>query len=194
MGQNLKIVTLRVYKGKAARDFDDPSKVISENQTVKLTYGNQEWNIFLKHAQANYTRMNIELVQEEFITFKDTGRKDARGLDIKTRATEYKTIDAPENITSEVIASMSVKVAELTPEQKQIAAQQKQIDTLIAQLSAAPDSPPIDSDSEDDDTPNTNEELEVARKRYHELFDEKPHHMMQLKKLNKLIKEKETNS
>jgi len=42
-----------------------------------------------------------------------------------------------------------------------------------------------------DTTPDINEELEAAKDRYEELFGERPHHMAQLKGINKKIAEKE---
>lgn len=41
-----------------------------------------------------------------------------------------------------------------------------------------------------DKTPNVNEELEATRDRYLEVIGKKPHHMMQVKKMNELIEAK----
>lgn len=130
-GQNL-IVTLRVYKGKLTRDYDT-HEVNSENQTVKIAYGILEWNIFLENARSTFTRMNVESVKEEVISYTDTDRKDKRGDVIRRRHTKYVNIDIPENIKQEVDKVMKDEIIELTPDQRRIADLEAKLDMLTTQ-------------------------------------------------------------
>jgi hypothetical protein len=118
--QKGKIVTLRVYRGELKRDFDDPTKVTSENQTIKLLHGILEWQIFLKTIRATYSRVAIEAVNEETITITDTGIKNLKGHPVIKRTTRYDKIDTPKEITAEIKKAMEGEAKELTPEQKEL--------------------------------------------------------------------------
>ncbi len=182
MGQNL-IVTLEIFRGKPARDFDDPSKVISDHQTLKLPYGGLEWSIFMKNAKASFTRMSIKSVKEETLTHTKTDKTNKKGDQIVKRTSEYKAIDIPENIKLEVEAAMKDQGAILTPEQKRIADLEAKLDILTngkTEASVADASTP-------DTTPDVNEELKAAFDEYEKLFGKPAHFRSGLKGLNEKI-------
>lgn len=190
MGQNL-IVTLRVYRG--AINYDAKGKIKSENQTLNLTYGVLEWINFMDSARIFYSRMEIEKVREEIITWTDTEYRDKGGNIIKKKNIEYKVVDAHEEMKKDVKTALDAPVKYLTPDQKRIADLEARIDAISTQgrgkTHKVKDIKPVVAAPPVDKTPNTNEELETARKRVHELTGKKPHHMTQLKKLNQIIKE-----
>jgi len=179
MGQNL-IVTLRAYKGELKRDFDNPEKVTSENQKVKLVYKSPAWVNYLDKARLNHSRIDIESVKEEHVDYKDTGRKDSRGFSIVNTLFSYKDSEATEEMKSEVSKCMQRKAKESTPDQETIQSLKEEMRELKESIKKG----------NADSTPDVNEELEAARERYLEVFGKKPNHLMKLSSINAKIKEK----
>lgn len=179
------IVTLRCFIGKVT--YNEKGEISSKNAPVKLRYGKLEWVNFMKSAKNQYSKLVVEGAKEETISFKDG--KDFSEKPIKIRQSDYKKVDIPESIVAEVEEAMGKIVEELTDDQKRIATLEAQIAALSGGGKATKEGkePKAKKEGEGfDNTAKINEELEAARKKYHEVLGKKPNHM---KKLATLISE-----
>jgi hypothetical protein len=170
-GKNL-LVTLRVHKGKVS--YDKNGKLQSDNQVVVLIHGSGAWTNYLAHARLNHTGMEVEKVVEETMKSIDTGRTNAQGFKITRPEFTENPIDTPKEITAEVLKAISPPVAELSPEQKELA----ELRAIVEDLKEGKD-----------ETPNVNEELEAARKELEGLTGKKPSHLFKLESLQTKIAE-----
>lgn len=178
-------VKIRVFKGK--KSYDENHKLLSANQLVTLTpFNGFDWINFMKHAM-NLGHTSAEVVQVQKIVYtsvEDKIRKDAPNKIVTT----YEDVETPQEITDAVHAAFNPVVkTNLTPEQVELADLKAEMAEMKASMSGGKKA----ESPKKDNTPNVNEELEVARARYTELYGKKPHHMTQLPKLNELIAAKE---
>jgi len=173
------IITLRVYRGKL--NYDASGNVTSENQTVKLRHDIQEWYNFLKCLRINgYHKVGVVRAVQM------TSEGDKEITDFSKYSAEVKEAFTP-----------TLNIAK-TPEQIQIEKQGKEIAELKALITGGKPKviEPITEDNKDVfSTPAPTAarpeagELEVARKRLHELSGEKPHHAKKLASILVAIKE-----
>lgn len=163
------IVTLRVFKGKPS--YDENGKLISENQTMKLTYGLLEWTNFLK------TVRNIGTTK--VVIVKCTDGNDP----------SYPEIAIPQVIQSDIDDCFKVPEASLTADQKKI----KELEAKINAIAEAKQ--PVkeyvkEQPKEEVVISEDASDIEQLREKYEELYGEKPHPRMGIKKLNQKIAEK----
>lgn len=183
----MKIVTLRIVKGKTP-SYDANGKMLNENQTVKLEYGTLSWKNYMKNLIRNgFCKVTVEAVNEVQYTDKKNEIRDDKGH-LKLKSVDTKAIDAEvQEVMKPAGKKMTIKeeLAELkTLMLKTQAGNVKPLGEDGLAIDSGTVTAPVDN------TPNVNEELEATRDRYLEVIGKKPHHMMQIKKMNELIEAK----
>ncbi len=157
------ILTLRIYSGK--RLYDATGKLISKNQTMKLSYGRLEWTVFLKGAAMFYTEVEIESATKEVI--KDDVKK-------------YNDTKIPADAIAELRKVMG-KEDQAKPAKKVAKKEEAKVEEKADEKKENPTNNEIGYDPED---------LEAVREKYLEVFGEKPHHAKKAASLNKEIADK----
>ena len=163
------IVTLRIFKGREA--YDSSGKLISENQTMKLTYGILEWKNFLK------TVINMGLTKVEIVKCTDGDNG-------------YKEIEIPKEIQADIDNCFKIPESLLTPEQKKIKELEEKIEALAGTVHPKGERPKKEKVIEEVIVSEDNSDIEQLRIKYEELWGEKPHQRMGIKKMNQKIAEK----
>ena len=128
---------------------------VTPHGTTKLTYGSLSWNNYLK------TAVNIGITEIEVKSVYSSPIGGGKG--------EY--IDIDESIIEEVAAIFKPKLADLTPEQREIAELKAQMKELLEGKSAKKEAPKAapKKDVESDD-------IEELRAEFKKLVGKKPHH------------------
>ena len=181
-------VKLRLYRGK--KSHDEKGNVESANQFMDApTYLSFEWENFMKNASlVGYSDAKVVSVSE--IVYETLPVKDGKKDDTYIK-TSYKKVDIDSEIANEIKAVVKDAFKTQTSE-KSLTEDQKRIATLEAQIASlansSKDKPKVKKEGKGfDDTPDTNEELEVARDKYTEVFGKKPNHLKKLQTLNEEI-------
>lgn len=165
------IVHLRVIKGNKV-SYDVNGDIQNENQIVKLQHGVLEWVNYMKNLHRNGF---CEVHAEKVVELGEKGEKD-KEVDVKAIEAEVQAIMRP---ISKAKISVEDELAELKVAMQKLQEGNVKTDTVV-------DATPVDKV---DSTPDINEELEIARKKVHEITGKKPHHMTQLKTLNDIIED-----
>lgn len=173
----MEIVNLRVYRGKVT--YNENGQVTSENQTFKVRRPSKEWGLLLKNAPLMYTKVEIVEVLKEEIKHSE---KTVNGKIVPVQSHEYSKVEASDEIKYE-ISNLFSKAKPETADEK-IAKLQAQLDKLTANKNEG-------VKVAEKPEPSNNDELELARLKYFQLFGEKPSHLLKLKSLNAKIAEKE---
>lgn len=103
------IVQLRIFRGKIT--YDAKGKITSDVQTMKLKFGRLEWVNFMKSARLVYSKVEV-----------------IRCTDMDN---DYKEIEIPENVISDVEKALKGEEVKLTPQQEI-----KELKEAVAKLTA----------------------------------------------------------
>ncbi len=187
----MKIVTLRVVKGKAP-SFNSKGKMLNENQTVKLEHGTLSWKNYMNNLIRNgYCEVTVEAVNE--VQYDDK-KKEIRvdGL-LKLKEVDAKAINAEvQEVMKPVVKAVSIE-EELEDLKVQMLKLQKgdvkQVVEVEEEEVITESDKPEDSDEEPTEENNDVDELEFARESYLQVFGKKPHHAMRATGIQEKIEE-----
>lgn len=166
---NNVIVTLKIYKGKAA--YDEKQNLISENQLMKLKYGVLEWVNFMKSIK------HLGISKVEIVRCTDGNKKD------------YPEIETPREILLDVAKCLVHETAKAeTPDQKRI----RELEAKIELIANGQSKAPVEKTevTEEIVIGEDNSDIDQLRIQYEELYGEKPHQRMGVKKMNQKIAKK----
>lgn len=169
---NKTIVVLKIYQGKDIAVSRSTQKILNKHQTISLSHDSKEWYNFTSKMYKN--GFGVAEVVSAKTQIRKAGEK-----------TEYKDVSDAKIKEIEAEVQSKLKIDEdqgLTKDQKELKALKAQVAKLL------------ESGSKQDNTPNTNEELEAARDRYFAAFGKKPSHLMKLSTLNEKSEEKENET
>lgn len=166
------IVQLRIYRGKVT--YNESGKITSDVQTMKIEFGRLEWVNFMKAARLVYTKIDV------------VGCTDKNN--------DYKVIDTPSEVLSDVEKALKGEDVALTPQQQEI----KELKDAVAELKGKKkkeepkkeDNKEESKPKEESNTEDSKDELETLREQYTKLYGKKPSHLMREKGLKAKIADK----
>ncbi len=165
------ILKVRVYRGTEL-NYDADANVKNENHLISLEHKSRNWVLFLKNILLNgYCKVEVE----KGFTPKGNG--------------EYDVINDISEFKAEVKEAFDSNIeVVLTADQKRIAELEAKIELLLKK-----DNDKNEVSEKKEKTDDVDEELDIARAEYLEVFGKKPHHLKGVDSIKAEIEEKQKN-